>query len=307
MADLPPAAASLLERWSADLGAGGRGVRTVREYRADAGRFLGFVAGHLGGDCGVAALGRLGIGDFRAWMAWEHERGLTPASRARAASAVRGFFGWLARTEGVDCAAAAAIRTPRVPRRQPRPVSAEDARALIASVGTAHGLPWVVARDAAVLTLIWGAGLRVSEALGLRQADAPLAEVVRVTGKGGRRREVPVLAVSRAAVERYRILCPHAPMPEEALFLGARGGALDAGTLRRAMQRARERLGLPATATPHALRHAFATQLLGAGGDLRAVQILLGHASLGSTQIYTDVATDGLARTYAATHPRARG
>lgn len=306
MAERAPAAEDLLARWCDHLAAAGRGRRTIVEYRADVGRFLGFLGDHLGAAPGTGALGRLGISDFRAWMAWEHGRGLSAASRARAASAVRGFFAWLDAEEGVTCDAVAALSTPKVPPRQPRPVEAEAARTLIGVVADLHPERWVGARDAALLTLIWGAGLRMAEALGLKQSDAPLGETVRVTGKGGRLRDVPVLPVSRAAVETYRDLCPHAPMPDEALFLGMRGGALEGSLARKAMRRARETLGLPTTATPHALRHAFATQLLNSGGDLRAVQQLLGHASLRSTQVYTEVMTERMQRVYAQSHPRAR-
>ena len=302
-----PADGDLLARWEASLAAAGRAARTRAEYRAELARFLDFMAGHLGGAPGPAALGELGVADFRAWMAWEHGRGLSPAARARAVSAVRSFFDWLARAEGVDCPAVAAIRTPRKPRRLPRPVAPPDARAIIAALGAQEGEPWVGARDAALVTLIWGAGLRISEALGLTQADAPLGETLSVAGKGGRRRAVPVLPASRAAVESYRALCPHPAMPGEALFLGVRGGALQGGVARRALARAREALGLPPTATPHAFRHAFATQMLAAGGDLRAVQQLLGHASLRATQIYTGVDEVRIGAVYDAAHPRARG
>ena len=302
-----PVVEDLLARFGADLVARGRAPRTQAEYLAEVGRFLDFLAGHLGAPPGPAALGALAIADFRAWMAAEHARGVSAGARARAASAVRGFFDWLARAEGVDCQAVAAVRTPRQPRRLPRPVAAPDARALIALLAEQAAEPWVGARDAALITLIWGAGLRISEALGLAQSDAPLGETLFVRGKGGRRREVPVLPVSRLAVEDYRALCPHPAMPGEALFLGVRGGPLQGALVRKALARAREALGLPPTATPHAFRHAFATQMLAAGGDLRAVQELLGHASVRSTQVYTAVEGGRLGAVYAAAHPRARG
>ena len=179
-------------------------------------------------------------------------------------------------------------------------------RPIVASVSAAAA-PWIAARDQAALTLIWGAGLRISEALGLRQGDAPLAEVIRVTGKGDKQREVPVLPAARQAVEHYRALCPHAPARHEALFLGARGGPLNPRLLQKAMAAARMALGLPPSATPHALRHSFATQLLAAGGDLRAIQELLGHASLSSTQVYTGVDESRLMEVYDKAHPRRRG
>ncbi len=166
--------------------------------------------------------------------------------------------------------------------------------------------PWIAERDVAALTLLWGAGLRIAEALALCQRDAPLPDVLRVTGKGGKQREVPVLPAARAAVERYRALCPFGVLPDDPLFLGARGGPLNATVLQKAMRTARQALGLPATATPHALRHSFATHLLEAGGDLRAIQQLLGHASLSTTQVYTAVGQSRLLEVYERAHPRGR-
>ena len=302
---LSPGVHALLERWLVQLSAvRRRSPKTVEAYRRDVIRYLAFLARHLGGPPGPAALGELAVADLRAWMAAERGRGLSGRSLARALAAVRAFHRWLAEAEGIDCAAIEVVRTPKAPGSLPRPVAEEEARAVLAAVSR-HREPWIAARDQAALTLIWGSGLRISEALGLRQRDAPLGETVRVRGKGGREREVPVLPAARAAVEHYRALCPHAAGPDEALFLGARGGPLGPRVLQKAMAEARMALGLPAHATPHALRHAFATQLLAAGGDLRAVQELLGHASLASTQIYTRVEGARLIEVYERTHPRA--
>ena len=299
-------AADLLSRWLAQLTAvGRRSPKTVEAYRHDVSRYLGFMAEHRGGPMGVAALGDVTLAELRAWMAAERARGLSHRSLARALSAVRAFHKWLDAVEGVDCAALHVVRSPKRPARLPRPVPVDGARALLASV-SADAAPWIAARDQAVLTLIWGSGLRISEALGLRQRDAPLAEVVRVTGKGAKEREVPVLPAARDAIEHYRALCPHAPGPNGPLFLGARGGALGPRVLQKAMADARMALGLPPSATPHALRHAFATQLLAAGGDLRAVQELLGHASLSTTQVYTGVDESRLMEVYERAHPRSQ-
>jgi integrase/recombinase XerC len=299
-------AADLLERWLAHLGAvRGRSAKTLNAYRADVASYLGFMALHTGGPMGQAALGAVGITELRAWMAARRRAGLSARSLARELSAVRGFYAWLDRTHGMSCAAIHNIRGPRLSARLPRPVAAPDARRLIAASGH-HAEPWIAARDVAALTLLWGAGLRIAEALSLRQRDAPLAEVLRVTGKGARQREVPVLPAARAAVERYRALCPFAPLPDDPLFLGARGGPLSPGVLQGAMRTARQALGLPASATPHALRHSFATHLLEAGGDLRAIQQLLGHASLSTTQVYTAVDQPRLLDIYDRAHPRAR-
>ena len=307
MAEATAGGAELVARWLAQLTAvGRRSPKTVEAYRRDVAHYLGFMAEHRGGPMGRAALGNVTLAELRAWMAAERVRGLSARSLARAVSAVRAFYRWLDAVEGVDCAALHVVRTPKRPARLPRPVPAEGARALLDTV-SANAAPWIAARDQAALTLIWGSGLRISEALGLRQRDAPLGEVIRVTGKGGKEREVPVLPAARQAIEHYRRLCPHAPGPNARLFLGARGGPLNARVLQKAMATARMALGLPPSATPHALRHSFATQLLAAGGDLRAVQELLGHASLSTTQIYTGVDEAGLIAVYERAHPRSGG
>jgi integrase/recombinase XerC len=240
-------------------------------------------------------------------MAAERGRGLSARSLARSLSAVRGFHAWLAESRGLPAPAVTATRGPRLKTRLPRPVASDAAKALIASVEAQSLEPWIAARDVAVVTLLYGCGLRISEALGLRQADAPLRDMLRIRGKGGRERLVPVLPVAARAVEAYRALLPFTPAPGAALFLGARGGALNPRLVQKAMAAARMQLGLPATATPHALRHSFATHLLEAGGDLRTIQELLGHATLASTQVYTGVDQVRLMEAYAAAHPKARG
>jgi integrase/recombinase XerC len=297
-----------MERWLAQLGAvRGASPRTLTAYRRDVSGYLGFLALHWGGPAGTAALGRVSIPDLRAWMARERGRGLSARSLARGLSAVRSFHAWLAEAHGLEAAAVTATRGPRLKPRLPRPVAPDAARKLIETVEMQSLEPWIAVRDAAVVTLLYGCGLRISEALALRQADAPLGESIRIRGKGGRERMVPVLPVAARAVERYRALLPFAPPPGAPLFLGARGGALNQRVVQAAMQVARMQLGLPATATPHALRHSFATHLLEAGGDLRAIQELLGHASLASTQVYTGVDQARLMEAYMAAHPKARG
>jgi integrase/recombinase XerC len=196
-------------------------------------------------------------------------------------------------------------RAPRFQRRLPRPLSVEGARAMLEAVGEQAGEDWIAARDTAVLTLLWGCGLRISEALGLTGADVPLPEVLRIRGKGGKERVVPVLPAARAAVDRYAALAPFAPVADEPLFRGVRGGPLSPRLIQKAMETARLALGLPASATPHALRHSFATHLLAAGGDLRSIQDLLGHASLSTTQAYTAVDASRLMEVYEKAHPRA--
>lgn len=299
--------ADLLARWLAYLTAiRGRAPLTRDAYATTLRGFLLFTAAHTGESLTPARLGALTVGDFRAWMVSRRRAGTGARTLRRDLAAVRGFFAWLEEAEGVQCPALLTLATPKAEAALPRPVAAADARAVIASA-EAQEEPWIAARDAAVLTLIWGAGLRVSEALGLRWGAAPLAPTLRVMGKGAKMREVPVLPVSREAVERYRALCPHRPAPDGPLFLALRGGPLHRAGVAATMATARRALGLPDSATPHALRHAFATQLLAAGGDLRTIQALLGHASLSSTQIYTRVDETALKAVHAAAHPRAKG
>ena len=299
-------ATDLMEDWLGQLGAvRGRSAKTVDVYRRDVAGYLGFLTGHMGGTLGLAALGAVSLSDLRAWMAARRGTGITGRTLARELSAVRSFYHWLDKAHGLACPAVHNVRTPKVQARLPRPVAPEDARRLIAASGH-NPERWIAARDTAVLTLLWGSGLRISEALGLKQSDAPLGEAIRVTGKGGKQREVPVLPAARDAVEAYRRLCPHPVEPGKALFLGARGGPLGQSIVQKAMKTARQALGLPATATPHALRHSFATHLLEAGGDLRAIQELMGHASLATTQVYTAVDPSRLMEIYEAAHPRAK-
>ncbi|MEM9097134.1 MAG: tyrosine recombinase XerC [Pseudomonadota bacterium] len=296
----------LLRRWLGQLSAvRGLDASTVEVYGQAAAEYLAFLTEYRGRSLGLGAIGAVDERDLRAWMACQRTGGIGSRTLAKKLSALRSFYGWIEDAEGVSCPAIQAIRTPKFPARLPRPVSVEGATGILEAV-SAHREPWIMARDQAALTLIWGAGLRISEALGLRQQDAPLGEVVRVIGKGGKEREVPVLPVSREAIEKYRALCPHLPRPTDALFLGARGGPLNRRALSGAMAEARIALGLPATATPHALRHSFATQLLAAGGDLRAIQELLGHSKLSSTQVYTGLDEARLLEVYTSAHPRDR-
>ena len=304
---LSPAARDALEGWLTRLRAlDGAAEATVTAYRADVLGFLAFMAGHHGGAEGIAAIARIDTADMRAWMAHERGRGMAARSLARALSAVKSFVTWLSDRDGFDATAVLSTRAPRFRANLPRPIPEPQAREAIRSAGAQPAEPWIGARDAAVVTLLYAAGLRISEALALRGRDLPLGEVLRVTGKGGKERLVPLLPAARRAVADYVALCPWPMEPEAAVFRGARGGPLSSRAVALVMERVRAELGLPATATPHALRHSFATHLLAAGGDLRTIQELLGHASLSSTQIYTGVDTGRLMEVYDSAHPRAR-
>lgn len=305
-APISPALRDALSDWLAAMKAlEGASDNTIEAYRRDVAGFLGFLSLHRGGTEGRAALGRLAVADMRAWMAWERGRGLSARSLARALSAVKSFVRWVAERDGFDPTPVLAARSPRFRRKLPRPLAEDAAREVIGAVEAQAREGWVAARDVAVVTLLYGCGLRISEALSLTGADQPLAETLRIRGKGGKERLVPVLPAARAAVTAYVRACPHELMPGAPLFRGVRGGALSPRLVQKAMEAARMQLGLPATATPHALRHSFATHLLSAGGDLRAIQELLGHASLSTTQAYTAVDTARLMEVYEKSHPRA--
>ncbi len=283
----------------------GAADNTIEAYRRDVAGYLGFLTGHLGDATGLAPLKKVTVSDMRAWMASERARGVSARSLARSLSAVKSFTAWLAEREGFDPTAVLSTRSPKFQKKLPRPLSEDAARDMIGTVELQSSEGWVAARDTAVVILLYGCGLRISEALGLTGADHPLPEVLRITGKGGKERVVPVVPAAREAVDDYVGLCPFPDEPHAPLFRGARGGALNPRLVQKAMQSARMQLGLPATATPHAMRHSFATHLLNAGGDLRAIQELLGHASLSTTQAYTAVDTARLMEVYDQTHPRA--
>jgi integrase/recombinase XerC len=301
-----PAVVRAVEQWRAWLALERRASpHTLEAYGRDLSAFLGFLAGHLGHRPGLADLAGLTAADFRAFLAWRMDEGLARTSIAREASTLRGFFRFLARARLAENAAAAGVRAPRAPRSIPKALTVGEAFDALRGAG-AEGA-WTAKRDAALFTLLYGAGLRLGEALGLARGEAPFGESLRVVGKGGKERLVPVLPAVRQAVAAYLAACPHAGDEDSPLFVGARGRRLDAAVAQRRMRELRAGLGLPATATPHSLRHSFATHLLAGGGDLRTIQELLGHASLSTTQRYTDVDAKRLAEVYDRAHPRARG
>ncbi|WP_407492240.1 tyrosine recombinase XerC [Pseudooceanicola sp. MF1-13] len=301
------AARDALEQWLSGLKSlRGASDATIDAYRRDVVDYLLFMGEHLGGPQGLAALAGVGTRDMRAWMARERASGLGARSLARKLSAVKTFYRWLAERERLDVTPVLSARAPKYQRSLPRPLAEDAARAMISEVGASDRRPWIQARDAAVLTVLYGCGLRISEALSLTVDQTPLAESLRITGKGGKERVVPVIAPARHAVDAYLAVQPHPMMPGDPLFKAIRGGPLSARTVQKSMAQARMALGLPATATPHAMRHSFATHLLSAGGDLRSIQDLLGHASLATTQVYTAVDTARLMEVYDAAHPRAK-
>ena len=281
-----------------------RSPHTVRAYVATAHRLIDFLAQHLGDAVGAEALNALRPADLRAFLTERRREGLGNSSAARELSAVRGFLAFAAAQRGGD-ANVPRLKGPKRPRSVPRPVSPDEAVSLAEEVGEDATAEWIAARDYAVLMLLYGSGLRVAEALGLTGAALPLGDAIVVMGKRAKTRVVPLLPGVRDAIERYLALCPWPVVKDEPLFRGARGGPLNGEMIRRVVRGARVRLGLTSNTTPHALRHSFATHLLGRGADLRSLQELLGHASLSSTQIYTAVDAAHLLDVYRHAHPRA--
>ena len=305
--DISPASRDALSTWLDHQRAlKGASDNTITAYAGDITEFLAFITEHSGQSQGLGALSRITVSDMRAWMARMRTSGIAARSLARKLSAVKSFYRWLAEREGFEPTAVLSARAPKFEKKLPRPLSEDAARDVIDVISSQATKPWIGLRDTAVLTLLWGCGLRISEALGLKGRDTPLPDALRIVGKGNKERLVPVLPVARSAVEAYLSACPFDLEPDAPLFRAVRGGPLAPRTVQAAMQSARMQLGLPASATPHAMRHSFATHLLNAGGDLRAIQELLGHASLSTTQAYTAIDTARLMDVYQSAHPRSR-
>ncbi len=282
---------------------------TLRNYSATLERFDEFMTGYLGAPVGLENLAAFETKDFRAFLAQRRKEGLGPPSIKLELSALKTFYGFLRKRADIDNDAIAVMRGPKAKERLPRPVSADDAEALINAAQTIKTTTtkenWEQARDAALITLLYGAGFRISEALSLRWGDEPLGDSLRIKGKGAKTRMVPVVPAARAAVDAYVALCPYGGEAGDPLFFSKRGKALSATLAQRTMAKLRVALALPDSATPHALRHAFATHLLSAGGDLRSIQELLGHSSLAATQRYTKIDRDSLLKVFDKAHPRA--
>lgn len=279
---------------------------TLDAYTHDLTTFLGFLGTHLGNSVSLGDLSNLNATDFRSYMAAQRNNGLGVTSLARGLSVVRGFFRYLDMRGLVHNPALASVRTPKQPHSVPKALTVSDAKSVMNGVMKEGTKAWVGLRDAAVLLMAYGCGLRISEVLGLNRHDVPLGQTLIVTGKGTKQRMVPVLPVVHEAVDAYLAQVPFGLEPDSPLFLGVRGKRLNAGVIQAKMRSVRRVLSLPDTATPHALRHSFATHLLASGGDLRTIQELLGHASLSTTQRYTEVDSARLKEVYDGAHPRAR-
>ncbi|MBB3444717.1 MULTISPECIES: tyrosine recombinase XerC [unclassified Rhizobium] len=279
---------------------------TLDAYERDTRQFLTFMTGHLGGPTTLRDVEALRPADFRAFLAARRKEGSGARSVARNLAGIRSFLRHLEKKGLVNAAGASAVRSPKQPKSLPKPLSDKQAITAVSNESQLHDEPWIAARDAAVMTLLYGCGLRISEALDLTPADVRTGTTtLRITGKGNKTRLVPLLPVVLEAVAKYRQLCPIHLDEGEPLFRGSRGGKLQPAIIQRAMQKLRGAFGLPETATPHALRHSFATHLLAGGGDLRTIQELLGHASLSTTQVYTGVDASRLLEVYDRAHPRA--
>jgi len=306
-----PQVINAISDWQAWLGHERRYSRhTLSSYTHDLDGFFRFMAGHLGYPPGLSDLNSLTAMDFRSYLAKRADVGLERTSTARAMSTLRSFFRYLERQDLISNAAISAIRTPKVPKSVPRALTIEDSLTAIATVAELSDDAWVGKRDQALLTLLYGCGLRLGEAIALNCGDLPgrgsASDMIRVTGKGNKQRLIPVLPAVQNVLSDYLGLRPFEDDDDAPLFIGVRGGRLNPGVAQRQVRQLRALLNLPETTTPHALRHSFATHLLGGGGDLRTIQELLGHASLSTTQRYTEVDSAHLSAVYDSAHPRAK-
>ena len=300
--------AAAIEAWLGDIAGIGRASgHTVDAYGRDVRQFAAHLASVVGREPQIGDLAALSAKVVRGFLAARRRSGIESRSLSRQLSALRSFVRWLEAEEIVTSRAPSRVALPKVPHSVPKPLTVDRALALVAP-GGAEELDWVAARNVAVLLLLYGSGLRISESLGLVRRDAPtsLRPVLTVLGKGGKERRVPILPVTITAIERYLRLCPYPIADDDRLFVGVKGGPLSPRIIQLEIERLREPLGLAETATPHALRHSFATHLLSAGADLRQIQELLGHASLSTTQVYTEVDRDRLLAVYDKAHPRQR-
>ena len=278
---------------------------TIKSYSRDMKFFLMFVEIHFGEEISLKSLDSLKAIDFRAWLANERKCGASPGSLMRYIASVREFYNWLNEKKNLSNFSVFAIQLPRKEKKLPRPISELNAIKILTLASKNTSTPWIAARNIAVITLLYGCGLRISEALNVKWKTYPFGEFIKVQGKGNKERIIPIVPIVNASIDKYVQLCPFQRNKDDHLFVGAQGKKLSPRVIQKEIQNLRLQLGLPATATPHALRHSFATHLLSAGGDLRTIQELLGHSSLTSTQIYTDVDEVRLMKVYKETHPKA--
>ena len=302
-----PELVKVVETWVQWLGAERRcSAHTLDAYGRDLASFLQFTAQHQGQLPDLKLLTQIGTNDVRAWLADRTRHGLAKSSLARSMSTLRNFFRYLDRNDILHNPVVATVKGPRPPRTVPKALGMDEALETLGQAAQMYDEPWLAARDVALFTLLYGCGLRLGEALGLNGKDIPKGPTMVITGKGRKQRLVPVLPIVTASIRDYVDQCPYVIEADEPLFVGLRGDRLNPGVVQRQMRRLRPMLGLPDTATPHALRHSFATHLLAGGGDLRTIQELLGHASLSTTQRYTSVDAAALLRVHENAHPRAR-
>ncbi|MCY4304126.1 MAG: tyrosine recombinase XerC [Aestuariivita sp.] len=307
MSHISPAAQEALDIWLNDRRVlNGITQNTIKAYRHDVIEFIEFMTIHTGNAQGILALSKITTNDMRSWMANARKCGVGSRSLARKLSSVKNFYSWLADRNRFEATQVLAVRTPKFKSKLPRPLLEDDAIDMIKGVASQSEISWVNSRDVAVVTILYACGLRISEALALTGRDYPLIDVIRVIGKGGKPRLVPVLKIAQQAVKTYVDDCPYSLLPESPLFFSIRGLPLSARAVQKVMQQVRMQLGLPASATPHSMRHSFATHLLTSGGDLRTIQDLLGHKSLSTTQNYTKVDIEHLKAVYDRAHPKAQ-
>ena len=296
----------LIQKWLAsEVEAAGRSDNTYKSYHNDVKGFCEFLQGYYGNALTLTDLKNIDRKVLRSWMAYERNRGISSRSLARELSSLKNFYRWLGEEYNFDNTFIETAKSPRFRSKFPRPISEKGTQEVLEYLGSKSEVPWVATRDVAIIALLYGCGLRISEALALTQKVLPLADSIRIVGKGKKERVVPVIPYCQQAVAEYARLCPFIAKKKDPLFFGVRGGKLNQRTVRKVMERARISLGLPSNSTPHSLRHSFATHILNAGGDLRVIQDLLGHSSLSTTQAYTKVETSRLMEVYRSAHPRA--
>ena len=304
---LSSAQVNLLNEWL-DLKSAleGSSSNTLLAYKRDLIDFFSFLTLHNGSKDGVSQLETINQASMRSWMAENRRSGKTSRSIARQLSSVKSFYKWFAKRRGIDPTMVLITKAPKFQKKLPRALSLEAAKELSSSIHLTDNEPWIIARDTAVILLLYGCGLRISEALNLKYSEMPLTDTLKIKGKGEKFRVIPILQIARDAVKNYLTMLPFTLNSNDNIFRGVRGGNLNPRSIQLVMKSIREKLGIAANATPHSLRHSFATHLLTAGADLRSIQELLGHASLSTTQIYTSVDASHLMDVYSKTHPKAK-